>query len=94
MIESKVTFEEPNGQKIIINFTMDESGLEYKPRFEPEVDAKTHLGLSGILAETLLKVLHQTNEERESLQDNQNIKDADEQPVAETKSKSKRTKKN
>lgn len=59
MMTSKVTFEQ-EGQKIIIDFILDENtgSLEYKPTFEPPVDPKTNLGLSGQLCEAFIAALH------------------------------------
>ena len=43
----------------MIVFTYDEEKdeLNYVPRFEPQVDAKTQLGLSGKLCEIFLEAL-------------------------------------
>ena len=55
----KVEFINTNGQKIVLNFTLHENGdLEYKPYFEPKVDPKTNLGLSGQLCEIFLSALY------------------------------------
>ena len=59
MDNCKVVFTNSSGQKIIIEFTYDESkdNLDYTPRFDPPVDGKTQLGLSGKLCEIFLEAL-------------------------------------
>ena len=56
MDSCRVVFTSASGQKIIIVFTYDEEKdeLNYVPRFEPQVDSKTQLGLSGKLFEIFL----------------------------------------
>lgn len=54
----KVEFISQDGQKIILDFTIQDNGdLDYKPSFEPQVDPKTHLGLAGQLCEIFLTSL-------------------------------------
>ena len=59
MDNCKVVFTNSSGQKIIIKFTYDESkdNLDYIPQFDPPVDGKTQLGLSGKLCEIFLEAL-------------------------------------
>lgn len=59
MDSCRVVFTSASGQKIIIVFTYDEEKdeLNYVPRFEPQVDAKTQLSLSGKLCEIFLEAL-------------------------------------
>ena len=59
MDSCRVVFTSASGQKIIIVFTYDEEKdeLNYFPRFEPQVDAKAQLGLSGKLCEIFLEAL-------------------------------------
>lgn len=57
----KVEFINNIGQKIILDFSLDEKGnLDYKPSFEPKVDPKTNLGLSGQLCEIFVTALINT----------------------------------
>lgn len=59
MDNCKVVFTNSSGQNIIITFTYDEKKdtLDYVPRFDPPVDGKVQLGLSGKLCEIFLKAL-------------------------------------
>lgn len=62
----KVEFVSQNGQKIILNFSLHENGeLEYKPSFEPQVDPKTNLGLSGQLCEIFISALYRTTDSQD-----------------------------
>lgn len=55
----KVEFTNDTGQKIILDFTLDDKGnLEYNPSFEPKItDLKTNLGFGGQLCEIFLTAL-------------------------------------
>nr|DAE20082.1 MAG TPA: hypothetical protein [CrAss-like virus sp. ctYsL76] len=55
----KVEFTNDTGQKIILDFTLDDKGnLEYNPSFEPKItDLKTNLGFCGQLCEIFLTAL-------------------------------------
>lgn len=54
----KVEFINQVGQKIILDFNLDDQGnLDYKPSFEPKVDPKTNLGLSGKLCEIFITAI-------------------------------------
>jgi hypothetical protein len=58
MEKCKVTFKEGK-QKIIIDFTLQDNGdADYSTHFEPEVDMKTNLGLSGQLAQIFIAAIH------------------------------------
>lgn len=66
MESCKVEFIE-NNQKIIINCTLDDNGdFEYHPSFEPKIDGKTVLGLSGKLCEIFIKALYQIDKNENS----------------------------
>lgn len=62
-MNAKVTFENENQDKIIIDFILDEEtgNLEYKPTFDPPVTPETPLGLSGQLCDVFIKALHSQN---------------------------------
>lgn len=55
----KVEFISNTGQKIVIDFSLDEKGnLDYKPSFEPKItDLKANLGLSAGLCKLFLTAL-------------------------------------
>lgn len=63
----KVEFTSEQGQKIIIDFTLEDNGdLNYKPSFDPQLtDPKTNLGLSGQLCEVFIQALHHDNSEED-----------------------------
>ena len=66
----KVEFINQDGQKIVLNFSLYENGeLEYKPSFEPKVDPKTNLGLSGQLCEIFLCSLYKTDNKDINIKD-------------------------
>lgn len=68
MEKCKVEFINNEGQKIILNFDLDDNGnLEYKPSFEPKVDPKTNLGLTGKLCEIFITALVNTSKPEEQL---------------------------
>ena len=54
-----VTFTSSSDQKIILDFVFDKEQdfLDYKARFEPQVDGKTQLGLAGQLCEIFIRAL-------------------------------------
>lgn len=55
----KVEFTCESGQKIVLDFSLDNNGdLDYKPSFEPKLtDPKTNLGLAGQLCEIFISAL-------------------------------------
>lgn len=59
MENCKVEFICESGQKIIINFNINDNGdLDYTPSFEPKItDPKTNLGLAGKLCEIFISTL-------------------------------------
>lgn len=59
----KVEFINQTGQKIILEFTLQDDGnLDYKPSFEPKlIDPKTNLGLAGQFCEMFLTTLLKDN---------------------------------
>lgn len=59
METAKVEFTTSSGQKIIIDFTLDENdNLDYTPSYEPKItDPKTNLGLAGQLCEIFITTL-------------------------------------
>lgn len=59
----KVEFINQTGQKIILEFTLQDDGnLDYKPSFEPKlIDPKTNLGLAGQFCEMFLTTLLKGN---------------------------------
>lgn len=58
MEKCNVTFTSESGQKIICDFILhDDDSLEFKPHYEPEVDLRTNLGLSGKLCEIFINAL-------------------------------------
>lgn len=59
MENCKVEFICESGQKIIINFNINDNGdLDYTPSFEPKIkDPKTNLGLAGKLCEIFISAL-------------------------------------
>lgn len=59
MTKSKVEFIEETGQKIIIDFTLEDSGdLDYHISFDPKVtDPKANLGLSGQFCKMFIEAL-------------------------------------
>ena len=61
----KVEFINQSGQKIIIDFTLDDDGsLEFKPSYDPVItDPKTNLGLGGQLCEVLIAALIKSEQE-------------------------------
>lgn len=63
----KVEFNDEQGQKIIIDFTLEDNGdLNYKPSFDPQLtDPKKNLGLSGQLCEVFIQALHRDNNEED-----------------------------
>lgn len=68
----KVEFINESGQKIILDFTLLDNGdLDYKPSFEPKVDPKTYLGLSGKLCEIFLTALINSPTEDKITKDNE-----------------------
>lgn len=70
----KVKFICDNGQKIVVNFTLDDkSNLDYKLSFEPKVDMKTDLGLGGQLCEVLLTALSSMNDQEEEVSTKKNL---------------------
>ena len=59
MEKCSVTFTNEVEQKIICDFTLHDNGdLEFKPRYEPEVDMRTNLGLAGRLCEIFIMALN------------------------------------
>lgn len=60
----KVEFTNSVGQKIVLDFSLNQNGdLDYKPSFEPKlVDPKTNLGLAGQLCELFITTLIRTSE--------------------------------
>lgn len=59
MEKCNVTFTCESGQKIVCDFTLLDNGdLDFKPRYEPEVDMRTYLGLAGQLCEIFIKALN------------------------------------
>lgn len=61
----KVEFINDTGQKIILDFTLDDKGaLEYHPSYEPKItDPKTDLGIAGQLCLLLVSALHNSGTE-------------------------------
>lgn len=58
MEKCNVTFTNESGQSIICAFELLDNGdLEFKPRYEPEVDMRTNLGLAGQLCEIFINAL-------------------------------------
>ena len=59
----KVEFIHSTGQKIVLDFSLDDKGnLDYKPSFEPKItDLKANLGLSARLCELFLTALDNMN---------------------------------
>ena len=53
----KVEFIAENGQKIVLDFTVNDNGfLEFNPSFEPKItDPKTDLGLAGELCQIFIE---------------------------------------
>lgn len=58
-MRTNVTFQnEGSDQKIIMILDLDAVGnLDFKIRFDPQVDARTDLGFAGVLCETFAKYL-------------------------------------
>lgn len=58
MRECNVTFENTNGQKVIVLLKLNKKGdLDWKIGFDPKIDSKTDLGLAGRFAEIFCKAL-------------------------------------
>lgn len=70
----KVEFICESGQKIVLDFSLDNNGdLNYKPSFEPKLtDPKTNLGLAGQLCEIFISALINESEiEDTQIKDNE-----------------------
>jgi hypothetical protein len=66
MATCKVIFQGEDDQKIILDFTADDSGLEYKPTFEPPIDdPKKDLGLAGALCQFMVERLSEIGDKPE-----------------------------
>lgn len=66
METAKVEFITSSGQKIIIDFSLDDNdNLDFKPSYEPQItDPKTNLGLAGKLCEIFMtSLMKETNNE-------------------------------
>lgn len=60
----KVTFENSNGQQVIVILSLnkEKNELDMKLGFSPKVDPHTDLGLAGQFADTFCKALGANNE--------------------------------
>lgn len=59
MSACKVEFITENGQKIVLDFSVNDKGfVEYKPSFEPQItDPKFNLGLAGELCQIFIEAI-------------------------------------
>lgn len=55
-----VTFQQGD-QKIILTFVEKDGELDYTAKFDPQIDGKTDLSLSGFLCDVFVKALHNYN---------------------------------
>lgn len=71
MEKCNVTFTCESGQKIVCDFIHhDNDDLEFHPRYDPEVDMRTNLGLAGKLCEIFLMALNPKNNEQQNESEN------------------------